>query len=210
MAEILYSNHHELSKIIVKVKNGKVILRGAVSSDVSRKVINDIALNIPGVTSVINQIIIEASANSAHSNDDGIKTRIEKLIKWNPDLDGSNISFKIKNGIVSLTGSVDVFWKKQHAKELVSYIKDVVKVINNINIVPTKRIKDEVILESVMDALKRNDLTEDSDISLKVKNGLVTLYGNVKNWATKDAANSAAFYAPVVINLDNRLNIFSK
>lgn len=207
MAQIYYTGHGDPSKIRVFVENGSVTLKGTVPTILSRQVVYDAASGVRGVVSVDNQIRIESPSGDDISEDDTIMERVKNVIEWNPDLGGANIDFKVNNGVVTLEGSVDVFWKKLHAQELVSYIRGVVETINNLSVVPTNRVKDEIIARQVRESLGRNALIETDEVSLKVENGLVTLYGNVKNWATKNAAYFTALRAPGVLHVDNRLNI---
>lgn len=207
VAQIDYISHCDPSKITVSVENGLVTLRGSVPTMLSREAVYDAAISIKGVVSVDNRIRVEFPEGDDFSDDNTIKTRVENVIKWNPDLDGANIDFKVNDGIVQLEGSVDVFWKKIHAQELVSYIRGVIEVRNHLHVVPTRRVKDEIIAKQVMESLRRNSLIKADRVNLKVENGLVTLHGNVENWAEKNAVYFAALHAEGVIHVDNRLNI---
>lgn len=109
----LYSNARiDSSKIKVFVEDGNVTLSGTVTTFTSLQTASNAALTISGITSLDNRIKVERPPTGTISREEEIASRIERLMDWNPELEASDISVSVKNGCVTLEGSVDVYWKK--------------------------------------------------------------------------------------------------
>lgn len=106
-----------------------------------------------------------------------------------------------------MKGTVDSSWKKEKA-ELAAYdIFGAVEVINQLSVVPTKNIADQVIAEQITTALGRNTDVDEDRIDIQVENGHVVLSGSVPNWNMFRSAFETALYTPGVISVDNKLSL---
>jgi len=61
----------------------------------------------------------------------------------------------------------------------------------------------------IENALKRNAETEASHIKVETSDGTVTLHGNVRSWVEREEAEHAAWAAPGVAKIENRLTVSS-
>ena len=89
------------------------------------------------------------------------------------------VSSSVRNGIVTLTGSVDSDEKRAGAEELVSKVKDVKSIVNNIEV---KKLaadvnKDLTLKASINNALYASNITT---VEVEVNNMVVTLKGEAK------------------------------
>ena len=112
-------------------------------------------------------------------------------------------------GIATIKGEVDTLWKKYRAQELVSDVKGIIDVINEIAVVPTKNILDETIATDIVKAIDRNIHVNVEDVTVRVDHGTVTLSGVVPSVFSKDAAFEAALDTAGVRAIINNLKVGS-
>jgi osmotically-inducible protein OsmY len=119
---------------------------------------------------------------------------MEKL-KFEPILDASNITLSIQGNhdIVVLAGTVKSYAEKLIAENAVKTLRGVKTVVNEIEVDPYIRFKrtDIEIASDTTNALKTSVLVPDDRIKLIVKNGIVTLTGEVEWQYQKDSAEIA-------------------
>ncbi|HEX9379229.1 MAG TPA: BON domain-containing protein [Gaiellaceae bacterium] len=61
--------------------------------------------------------------------------------------------------------------------------------------------------ESIKKAFKRNAAVDAEDLYVSTDSGTVTLDGNVSSWAEHDEAIDAAWAAPGVTSVDDRMTV---
>jgi osmotically-inducible protein OsmY len=128
-------------------------------------------------------ILLKApSEESVVKSDTDIKRDVELELRWDPEIDATDIGVSVKNGVVTLTGFVKSYGDKWQAESDVKRITGVVGVANDIEVrLPTsgERPDPEIARDSV--ASIKNELPYASDgIRVVVKNGWVTLEGAVE------------------------------
>lgn len=205
--QLYWDSRVDGSKINVTVDGGAVDLSGVASSFLERKAAFDDAWGVPGVLSVDNRIDVAVASEVPIRGDSEIKANVEKILEWNPTLNASQIKVSVKSSTVFLEGVVDGYWKKVYAEDLAATVSGVVKVTNNLAVVPSKRVVDESIAQDILDALERNSGVDAKSVGVKVENGLVTLTGTVENWGAKTAAFFTALYTKGVVHVDDRLSV---
>jgi osmotically-inducible protein OsmY len=104
-------------------------------------------------------------------------------LKWEPFLSASEIGVTVKNGIVTLSGSVDSYLKKTGAEKAAKRVSGVKAVAEDITVrYPGSLIKtDSEIAESIVNSLKWHSALNEEKIKIRVEDGIVTLDGEV-NW----------------------------
>jgi osmotically-inducible protein OsmY len=203
--QLYWDSRVEAAKINVTVKEGEVVLTGSVPSLHARQAAHEDARNVPGAISVDNQTVVEHPEILTAPSDDQIQSNIEDALAWNVTLDAGTITVSVKAGVVTLEGSVDSYWKKLAAEETVSHVRGVVEIINNLFVVPTKKVTDENIAEEIKAALDRNVAVNTESVGITVENGVVTLSGTVTNWGERTAAFFTALYTKGIVHVDDRL-----
>lgn len=188
----------------VSVHDGVVELNGKVQSYSARTAAFADAWAVPGVTQVIDHINVEYATESA---DDELQAACDSALSLNPDLDAAAIDCNVDQGVVTLRGSVDAYWKKAYAEELVSRIRGVVLVSNHLGVVPSRAPIDQDIAEDIVAALDRNMLVDSSQVDVRVENGIVTLSGSVANWPARMAARNAAARTFGVVDVIDQLEV---
>ena len=108
-------------------------------------------------------------------------------------------------GWLTLKGTVDRQYKKQEAERVVRHLPGVKGVSNLIDVKP--KLQPAEIKKQVEQALVRSAQTDAERISVEVDGSKVTLKGTVRAWAERQEAERAAWRAPGVTVVDNRINV---
>jgi osmotically-inducible protein OsmY len=125
--------------------------------------------------------------------DEILQKDVQEAIKWEPQLHTTEIGVIAKNGIITLTGTVDNYYKKNEAEKAAKKVNGVKAIVEKIEVKQNnnKSINDNYIAEKILNVFKSNFSIPDEKIKLKVEKGWVTLEGNV-NWNyQKEAAKNA-------------------
>lgn len=132
-------------------------------------------------------------------NNETLRSDVERAIQWEPLLNGSEIGVTSKDGIITLTGTVNNFSKKKYAEDAARNVLGVKVVVEKIEIQFVSDMvnrTDNEIASEIINAYKNDYAFPENKVKAKVENGWVTLSGEV-NWNyQKDNAKST------VINLE--------
>jgi hyperosmotically inducible periplasmic protein len=205
--QLYWDDRIDASRITVEVVDGKVVLGGIAHSPVSRDAAERDAWLIPGVREVSNQIRIEWVGLAGTPSDDEIQRSVVALLTLSGSLEEQTIHSSVHNGTVVLTGTVDANWKKIRAEELVSDVLGVRWVKNELAVVPSRKLSDRAIAESLVAALERNVHIDMERIDISVDEGRVTISGMVLTPAAYWASYRTALFNPGVRAVVNNLTI---
>lgn len=81
-------------------------------------------------------ITVPLLAQKAPPSDGALTDRVRQKLVSDPEIKGSRVAVDVKQGVVTLTGSVETLKAKQKADKVVKKVSGVKKVVNNLNIVP--------------------------------------------------------------------------
>jgi len=123
-------------------------------------------------------------------SNESLQKDVQDAIKWEPLLNAAEIGVTVKNGIVTLTGTVDSYAKKMEAEDAAKNVLGVSAVVEQIEIkFPNNWNKsNSAIAIEVIDALAGNLAIPKDKIKVKVEDGWVTLEGEVHWNYQKEAA----------------------
>ena len=110
-----------------------------------------------------------------------IQEDVISQLKWEPFLKASDIGVVVKNGIVTLSGTVANYSQKlaaERAPKKVTGVRGIAEDIQ-IGVSPVFRKNDTEIAESVLNALKWHSAVPEEKVNVKVEDGIVTLEGEV-------------------------------
>lgn len=124
--------------------------------------------------------------------DEILQKKVQDALKWEPQLYAEEIGVIAKDGIITLTGTVDNYYKKNEAENAVKKVNGVKAIVERIEIKTpdSKKINDNYIAEKIIMAFKSNFSIPDEKLKIKVEKGWVTLEGNVSWNYQKEAARN--------------------
>jgi osmotically-inducible protein OsmY len=115
-------------------------------------------------------------------SDSDVKRDVEAELKWDPDIDPTDIGVAIKDGVVTLTGFVRSYTQKSQAERDVKRVSGVIGVANDIEVrLPTSSQRpDPDIARDAVAALKHELPYSSETMKVLVKDGWVTLEGTAE------------------------------
>lgn len=137
---------------------------------------------------------------------------VQDAIKWEPLLSAAEIGVIVKDGVVTLTGSVDSYSKKLEAEDAAKNVAGVKAVVEKIEIKfghGDKKDDNEIATE-IISALKWNWQVPNDKVKVKVENGWVSLSGELSWNYQKEAAQKAINKLDGVMGVSNNINIKSE
>lgn len=136
---------------------------------------------------------------------------LNEELNWDARLSGTSIQIDIKDGHVVLSGSADSYPKKVRAEEAARRIAGVKSVANDLKVVipiASKR-PDPEIKKAVFNAIKWNSSVQEDKIKVEVREGWVSLSGNVDWQYQRSKARLLAEDITGVIGVINLITVDS-
>jgi osmotically-inducible protein OsmY len=126
-------------------------------------------------------------------SDSDIKRDVEEELRFDPDVDATDIGVTVKNGVVTLAGFVKSYTEKFEAEAAAKRVAGVVGLANDLEVhLPggAERPDPDIARDAVAAIKTRLPFTAEH-IRAVVKNGWVTLEGNVEWNYQRESAESA-------------------
>jgi osmotically-inducible protein OsmY len=117
-------------------------------------------------------------------------------LRWDQRLREEDIAVAVRDGVVTLAGTVDSYAQRYASERAVERVKGVKAIVDDLLVklpVGAER-SDSDIAHTVLNALKGDIEVPDERIKVKVSNGWVTLEGEVEWYYQKGAAERAVRY----------------
>lgn len=194
----------DATDIAVTVKNGVVTLAGFAKTYGEKFQAETAAQRVSGVLGVANDIEVRLP-NTDHRPDPDIARDAVAAIKSQLPYAWEQIKVVVKNGVVTLEGQVEWDYQRARAETAVRHLKDVKYVANLIQLRP--RAAPSEIQRKIEDAFRRSAEVDAQNITVEVNGSEVVLRGTVRSWAERREAERAAWAAPGVTKVDNRIAI---
>jgi len=190
--------------IAVAVKDGVVALTGFVRSFRQKRKAEEDVKRVAGVIGVANNIEVRLPLIHRRPDPDIARDAIEE-IKRDLPFSWEKIRVTVSDGWMTLDGEVEWHFQRESAEEAVWRVRGVKGVVNNIQVrpyVPPVEIK-----RKIEEALRRAAELDASRITVEANGSEVILRGTVRSWAEREEAEQAAWRAPGVTKVDNRIRI---
>lgn len=145
-------------------------------------------------------------------SDASLRDDIIEELNWEPSVDSSKIGVAVKDGIITLSGTVPSLIEKMDAEKAVKRVEGVRAVVQNIDVkLKSSSIRtDAEIAEVAIKNLKWNTNVPEENVILKVEHGWITLEGEVLWNYQKEAAKSAVKGLIGVKGVNNFIKVKSK
>jgi osmotically-inducible protein OsmY len=192
--------------ILVRVAAGVVTLQGFVPHFADRWTAEEVAKRVAGVRAIANDIEVKIPKPGERSDTD-IATAAVNALKWHFALESSDVKVVVNQGWLTLSGHVPYGYQKTLAESAVRYLLGVRGVFNDIEV--RSAVKATDVKQKIQSAFQRQASLDakDKDIKIDVDDTAVVLQGTVHSWKEKDDASLAAWAAPGVTRVENKLQV---
>jgi len=204
LEELKWDTRVRPNEIGVAVKDGIVTLTGWVDSYLKKMAAEEAAHRVRGVKAVVNDIEVRLPSSAERTDEDLAKAALNAL-QWQAGVPADKIDVTVSHGWVTLKGEVEYGYQKREAERAVERLSGVRGVINLIRVKPGLSPTD--LKQKIEQALVRNAELDAKRITVEVQGSKVILYGTVRSYAEKKAAEEAAWAAPGVSEVENHIVI---
>jgi osmotically-inducible protein OsmY len=192
------------AEIGVATKDGIITLTGRVQSYWEKLAAERAAARVSGVRAVVNELEIRLPYASERTDEDIARAAVNAL-EWTISVPSERIKVKVSKGWITLEGNVEWQFQKSAAEKAVRYLTGVKGVSNLIDVKP--QVSKSVVKTAIEDALKRSAEVDANRIKVETDGEKVILRGTVRSWFEREEAERAAWAAPGVRSVDNRITI---
>lgn len=188
----------------VAVRNGVVALTGFVRSYPHKTQAERDTKRVAGVTGVANDIEVRLPTIDERPDPDIVRDAVSAL-KTELPFSAENIKVIANSGWLTLEGAVEWNYARERAQSAVKRVRGVKGVTNSVTVKP--KVAPYEVRRKIEDAFRRSAEIDASRITVEADGSEIILRGTVRSWTERAEAERAAWAAPGVTKVDNRVTI---
>ena len=201
-AELKWDPDIDATDIAVSAKSGVVTLAGYVPSYLMKYEAEKAAKRVAGVVGVANDLEVRLPSIDERPDPEIARDAVA-AIKSRLPISWDRIKVIVKNAWITLEGEVEWNYQRQTAEEAVRALKGVKGVTNSVVVKPRAEPTD--IKKKIEEAFRRNAEIDAGRIQVETRGGEVILKGTVRSWVEREEAERAAWAAPGVVRVEDRI-----
>jgi osmotically-inducible protein OsmY len=202
--ELAWDPKVDAAAIAVSADDGSITLRGTVGSFRQKREAKRAAERVYGVKNVDNKLQVRV-LDESRKEDDELRGDVLQALMLD-SLVPSTIDAAVDSGFVTLSGTAEQQYQRDEAEFVASNVTGVLDVNDEIELTNPRPDAGDV-QHAIKDAFKRNAKLDANELSVSTTNGTITLDGSVGSWSEHDEALAAAWAAPGVTDVDDRISV---
>jgi osmotically-inducible protein OsmY len=132
---------------------------------------------------------------------------VRRTLEWMSNLPDGRIKVMVDGGWITLSGEVDWDYQRRAATAAVQALMGVAGVIDAITL--KQAVASSAVAQAITAALARGAEVDSRRIHVAIAGQQVTLTGQVPNWSERELAQHAAWNAPGVATVIDRLTVLA-
>lgn len=203
--ELAWEPQVDPKTIAVSAEDGRVTLRGTVGSPREKLAASKAAKRVFGVVAVHNELEVRL-LDKRRRDDADLRADVLQALMLN-SLVPDTIDAKVDQGLVTLTGSANWNHQRIEAERLAGSVVGTLEVVDEIELYHLPSPDPEAVEDAITRALRRSATLDARKLHVSTSNGTVTIKGHVRSWPEHDDAIAAAWAAPGVKDVRDRILI---
>jgi len=188
--------------IVVSASDHVVTLSGFVPTYAERYAAEKAVKTVYGVEAIANDIEVKPLSSRLDSD---IAHDVVHAMKINVVVPDEKIKAVVSGGFVTLSGTLDWDFQRKSAESCARNVAGVKGIINNIQVKP--HVSSKLVSARIEEALRRNAELDARRINVAATDGKVYLNGSVRSWVEREEAERAAWAAPGVAEVIDRIAV---
>ena len=203
--ELSWNPRVDSEAITVSADDGVVTLAGMVGSVRQKREAGKAAERVHGVVLVNNEL--DVWIRTEHRREDAdLRRDVLQALALDDEVPAT-VDVRVDDGFVTLVGTARWQHERDEAEFVAGNVLGVTGVDDAIDLLDLGPAADDV-RDSIREALHRHARLEADNIGVEIANGTATLTGDVRSLSERDAVIAAAWSAPGVRMVNDRLEVF--